>query len=294
VQSESQDEKAITEIHRDLLGDSDLKFSKNINDSADVIFVCSGHGKSKAVLQKNDIDSNTKIIDLSNDFRLKADATFNDRQFIYGLPEFNKTKIIEASNIANPGCFATAIQLALLPLFAYQQVKHDVHINAITGSTGAGQSLLPTTHFTWRSENISVYKPFTHQHLGEISETFQQLQPDFDHQLNFIPVRGNFTRGIFASVYTSSTLPLNEIIAFYNEYYSDEPFTHVSTSPINMKQVVNTNKCLIHVEKHNDKVLICSSIDNLVKGASGQAVQNMNLIFGLSKTVGLGLKPSAF
>ncbi len=294
VQSESQAGKSLTSIHTDLLGDTNLSFSSTINEDVDTIFVCSGHGKSKEILDTYSLQPTTKIIDLSNDFRLKENNSYAERLFTYGLPEANKTAIKQSTNIANPGCFATAIQLGLLPLFQQKLVTNDIHINAITGSTGAGQSLSPTTHFTWRNNNVSVYKAFTHQHLGEIGETFVKLQQDFDKDLNFIPVRGNFTRGIFSTAYTSIDLSLEKLASIYETFYKNHPFTHVSSSPINLKQVVNTNKCLIHLEKHGSKLLITSVIDNLVKGASGQAVHNMNLLFGLEETTGLQFKPAAF
>lgn len=294
VCSESQQGNPVTSIHQDLIGETTLNFTAGPDNTVDILFVCSGHGKSKEVLQKYKIDKHTRIIDLSQDFRLKANARHGDREFIYGLPEFNKKHILSAGNIANPGCFATAIQLALLPLLAGNLVQDDIHVNAITGSTGAGQSLSATTHFTWRNNNVSVYKAFNHQHLNEIGETFGTLQKGFDHNINFIPVRGNFTRGIFATAYTFSDLSLEEIKDIYKAYYDGAPFTHVSGQNISLKQVVNTNKCLINVAKHGDKLLVTSIIDNLLKGASGQAVQNMNLMCGINENAGLQLKPSTF
>ncbi len=294
VCSESQQGNPVTSIHHDLLGETDLTFSGTIEGYADVLFVCSGHGKSKEILQKYAIDRETRIIDLSNDFRLKANALQGDRQFIYGLPEFNKKDIGQAKNIANPGCFATAIQLAMLPLLAGQQIKDAIHVNAITGSTGAGQSLSNTTHFTWRNNNISIYKAFNHQHLDEISETFGALQAGFNQAINFIPMRGNFTRGIFATAYTKSDLSLDEARDIYRAYYDQAPFTHIADKSISLKQVVSTNKCYIHLEKHGDNILVTSIIDNLLKGASGQAVQNMNLMCDIDEKAGLHLKSSTF
>ena len=294
VCSESQQGKPVTAIHQDLLGDISLNFSARPTDEADVLFICSGHGKSAEILNGHPAGNNTRIIDLSQDFRLAANARQGDRQFVYGLPEFNKKAIQSADNIANPGCFATAIQLALLPLLAENQISDAIHVNAITGSTGAGQSLSETTHFTWRNNNVSIYKAFSHQHLHEITETFGTLQQGFNHEINFIPVRGNFTRGIFATAYTRSGLPLEEIKRIYETCYADAPFTVVSDNPVSLKQVVNTNKCLINLTKHGDKILITSIIDNLLKGASGQAVQNMNLMFDIDESAGLHLKPSTF
>lgn len=294
IQSESQVGRPVSAVHQDLIGEIDLVFSKHIEKQVDVIFVCSGHGKSKALLTQNVIDTKTCIIDLSQDFRLQANAKQSSRQFVYGLPEFNLTKIKEAKDIANPGCFATAIQLAFLPLFADKKLKDDIHINAITGSTGAGQSLSDTSHFSWRNNNLSVYKAFTHQHLAEISETFNNLQPGYDKAINFIPIRGNFTRGILANAYTNIDMSFQDILDLYKNFYSDSPFTHVTTENISLKQVINTNKCILHLEKHDGKLLVSSIIDNLLKGASGQAVQNMNLIFNLPEKTGLTLKPSSF
>ena len=294
VCSQSQHGNPVVSIHQDLMGETDLTFKGEPDSEVEVLFVCSGHGKSKEVLQKYHINGHTRIIDLSQDFRLKASSKLGDRNFIYGLPEFNKKDIRGAHSIANPGCFATAIQLALLPLLAEGLIRDDIHVNAITGSTGAGQSLSGTTHFTWRNNNVSIYKAFNHQHLNEISETFKTVQKGFDYDINFIPMRGNFTRGIFASAYTFSDLSLDRLEQIYEEYYANAPFTHVSDTKISLKQVVNTNKCLINVDKHGDKVLITSIIDNLLKGASGQAVQNMNLMCGIDENAGLQLKPSTF
>ncbi|MEN8248495.1 MAG: N-acetyl-gamma-glutamyl-phosphate reductase [Bacteroidota bacterium] len=294
VLSTSSAGKNVYEIHQDLVGETELTFTDKLNDDIDVLFLCLGHGNSKKFLQEQELTEKVKIIDLSNDFRLNMDMEFNGRTFVYGLPETKKEEIKQADNIANPGCFATAIQEALLPAAANGWLTNDVHINAITGSTGAGQSLSETTHFSWRNNNVSIYKPFTHQHLGEIGETIAELDDTNKGELNFIPVRGNFTRGIFASIYTKSDKSLDEWISAYKEYFNDAPFVTISDKSIHLKQVVNTNNCLIHLEKHGDKILITSVIDNLVKGASGQAIHNMNLMFGFEETTGLKLKASNF
>jgi len=284
----------ISDVHQDLLGQTDMSFTDKINADVDVVFLCLGHGNSTTFLTNNTFSSTTKIIDLSNDFRLKNDAILNGREFVYGLPELQKEKIESAANIANPGCFATAIQLGILPLAKNDLIKSSVHINATTGSTGAGVSPTATTHFSWRDNNFSVYKAFTHQHLGEITESLQSLQSNFDKELFFIPNRGNFSRGIFASIYTDFDASLEEAYAIFEKFYKNAVFTHISKIPIHLKQVVNTNNCFIHLQKHNNKLLITSVIDNLLKGASGQAIQNMNLIFGLEETLGLQLKANFF
>lgn len=304
VNSSSNAGNLISDVHTDLFGETDLKFTDQISQDIDVLFLCVGHGDAKKFLEKNPINEKIKIIDLSQDFRLKLNSSIENRQFIYGLPELNKEQIQSAKNIANPGCFATCIQLGLLPLAAKGLLQNEVHINATTGSTGAGQSLATTSHFSWRNNNLSIYKAFEHQHLNEIGESLNWLQ---DHALaapslsgragvglNFIPQRGAFTRGILASMYLESDLTLEEAQAIYEDYYTAHPFTHVSRKNIDLKQVVNTNKCLVHLEKHGDKLFIISIIDNLLKGASGQAVQNMNLMFGLEETAGLRLKASYF
>ena len=284
----------VSDVHKDLLGETNLIFTQDISYKVDVLFLCMGHGKSVEFLSKNDVPNSVKIIDLSTDFRHKANAKHNGRTFIYGLPELNKTAIQKAKNIANPGCFATCLQLGLLPLAAAGLLQDDIHINAITGSTGAGQSPSATSHFSWRNNNISIYKAFNHQHLKEITESVTQLQNNFDKAINFLPVRGNFTRGIFASIYTNTSIPLEEIQAIYSDFYEDAPFIHITDRSISLKEVVNSNKGVISIEKHGEKVLITSIIDNLLKGASGQAVQNMNLIFGLPETMSLGLKTVSF
>lgn len=290
VHSNSHAGHLLSDVHTDLLGETHLVFTNTINDKVDVLFLCMGHGKSRIFLEKHTFPKTVKIIDLSRDYRLKADA----EEFIYGLPELNKTAIQSTQYIANPGCFATAIQLAILPLAQAGLLQTDVHVHAITGSTGAGQRPSATTHFSWRNNNVSVYKAFKHQHLDEIHQSVQQLQPNFQNKIHFIPVRGNFARGIFASVYTGCLWSETEAIAQYQEFYAAAPFVVISTKNPNLKQVVNTNKCILFLEKHEDKLLIVSMIDNLVKGASGQAVQNMNLMFGLEENVGLGLKAVAF
>jgi N-acetyl-gamma-glutamyl-phosphate reductase len=290
IVSSSNAGNPLYQVHDDLVGDTELVFASELAGDEDVVFLCLGHGNSSAFLEKNNLPVTTHIIDLSNDFRLGADREFNDREFVYGLPELNKSRIQQAQNIANPGCFATAIQLALLPLAAVGKLTDDVHVSAITGSTGAGQSLSETVHFSWRTNNVSIYKPFAHQHLGEIGESLAQLQSQFDADIHFLPYRGNFSRGIFASVYTPSDLTQDEARQLFKDFYADAPFTTVSDKEIHLKQVVNTNKCLLHVQKHGKQLLITSVIDNLVKGASGQAVQNMNLLFGLPETTGLNLK----
>lgn len=284
----------VSKVHQDLLGATDLVFSDTINAEIDVLFLCLGHGNSTAFLEKNSFSEATKIIDLSNDFRLEADAHFKGKAFIYGLPELNKTAIKKANFIANPGCFATAIQLALLPIAKAEVITNDIHINAVTGATGAGTSLSATTHFTWRANNFSHYKAFTHQHLGEINQTVNSLQSNFNSEIIFMPNRGDFSRGIFATLYTKFEGTLEEAKTLYKEYYKDAAYTFISDEDIHLKQVVNTNKCIIHLHKHKNKLLVTSIIDNLLKGASGQAIQNMNLMFGFDETEGLKLKASYF
>ena len=290
VLSNSQAGRLVSDVHMDLTGDLNLSFTEKISSEADVIFLCSGHGKSSDFLEKNKLSTSVKIIDLSSDFRLSKTA----EDFIYGLPELNREQIISAKKIANPGCFATAIQLALLPLAARQTLKEDIHIHALTGSTGAGQNPTATTHFSWRNNNISVYKPFTHQHLSEIRQSLKQLQTNFNAPINFLPIRGNFTRGIFASLYLKTNLEFSEVASLFSEYYDTHPFVHMVNTNPSLKQVVNTNKCYLFLEKIEDKILIISMIDNLIKGAAGQAIQNMNLMFGLPETTGLKLKGTAF
>jgi len=284
----------INQVHQDLVGTTNLKFSYEINSEVDVVFLCLGHGNSKAFLEENYFSDQTKIIDLSNDFRLKASTKFQDKTFVYGLPELNKMVIKSANCTANPGCFATAIQLALLPLAKEHLLQNDVHVNAVTGATGAGTSPSVTTHFAWRDNNFSSYKVFSHQHLDEISESLIGLQNEFNHGINFIPNRGNFSRGIFASSYTHFEGTLEEAKTIYEQFYDEACFTIVSEQELHLKQVINTNKCLLHLQKHKNKLLITSVLDNLLKGASGQAVQNMNLMFGLDEAMGLELKANYF
>jgi N-acetyl-gamma-glutamyl-phosphate reductase len=288
VHSKSKTGKYVHEVHTDLIGDTDLKFTSELSSDIDVLFLCVGHGEAKVFLAENKIDSKIKIIDLSQDHRLKSTT------FVYGLPELNKEQIKKANYIANPGCFATCIQLALLPLAAKGLLKEDVHITATTGSTGAGQSLSATSHFSWRQNNLSIYKAFEHQHLNEIGQSLTQLQKGFSKDLNFIPYRGAFTRGIIASLYTNCDLSIEEVEELYKAYYAAHPFVHISKSAIDLKQIVNTNKGLLQLQKNGNKLLITSCIDNLLKGASGQAVQNMNLLFGLDEKAGLNLKAAYF
>ncbi len=299
IHSNSNAGNLISAVHTDLLGDTDLRFTSQLSQDIDVLFLCVGHGDAKKFLDAHLINDNIKIIDLSQDFRLTANATFGNKKFVYGLPELNVEAIKTAQNIANPGCFATCIQLALLPLAKAGLLNTEVHINATTGSTGAGQGLSATSHFSWRNNNVSVYKAFEHQHLNEIGQSLNALQPKSataisQQNLNFIPQRGNFARGILASIYLDCALTLAQANKLFDDYYAQHPFTFLSPTNINLKQVVNTNKCLIYLEKHNNKLLVTSVIDNLLKGASGQAVQNMNLLFGLPQTMGLRLKAVGF
>ena len=286
--------KPLSMAHHDLLGDIEMNFTDTVNPNVEVVFLCLGHGKSISFLEQNQFSTATKIIDLGNDFRLTKDKDFNGKSFVYGLPELNKTDIKSAQYIANPGCFATAIQLALLPLASHGLLNDDVHINATTGSTGAGVGLAATSHFSWRNNNMSHYKAFNLQHLGEINQSVNQLQASYNDELIFVPNRGDFTRGIFATLYTKVEDSLEDLVAKYEAFYKDQPFVTVTTTDINMKQVVQTNKCIISLMKKGNRILITSVIDNLVKGASGQAIQNMNLMFGLEETTGLHLKPSGF
>ena len=294
VYSTSNAGNKLHKVHKDLIGSTEISFTSQINTKVDTLFLCLGHGNSTTFLEKNNFSKNTKIIDLSNDFRLFTDKNFEGKDFVYGLPELDKTVIKTAKYIANPGCFATALQLAILPLAAKGLLNNDIHINAVTGATGAGTSLSATTHFTYRDNNYSHYKAFNHQHLGEINQTVNQLQANFNAEINFVPNRGNFSRGIFATTYTKYDGSLDDAIKIYKEYYKDAAFTFVSDEEIHLKQVVNTNKCLIHLAKHGTKLLITSAIDNLLKGASGQAVQNLNLMYDFEETLGLNLKASYF
>ncbi len=283
----------VSSVHRDLIGETDMCFGKELGDP-DVIFLCLGHGISREFVDTHDIKPSCRIIDLGNDFRLDGD--YAGRKFVYGLCESAREEVKKAHDIANPGCFATAIQLALLPLAAAGLIKDEVHVTAITGSTGAGKKPGETTHFSYRSDNISIYKLFTHQHLAEIRQNIARVGTTGEPKVNFVPLRGDFTRGIFASVYTRAEegLSLEEYRKLYEDYYAESPFVFHSNEGISMKEVVNTNKGLVHVELHDGYVHIASCIDNLVKGAAGQAVQNMNIMFGLDEDCGLRLKPSAF
>jgi N-acetyl-gamma-glutamyl-phosphate reductase len=299
VQSKSNSGNFLHKVHSDLLGETELKFSSEIDNNIDVLFLCAGHGAAKKFLAENKIDDAIKIIDLSQDFRLRQHSSIDNRKFVYGLPELNRNEIIKANNIANPGCFATAIQLGLLPLAKAALLK-DVYTTGITGSTGAGQGLSDTSHFSWRANNIQPYKSFTHQHLNEVGESLSQLQKNFpltpsgEGGINFIPWRGDFTRGIFVSSQMHCDWELSDLNKLYKDFYNGHPFTIVSDEQIFLKQAVNNNKCFIHLEKVGNKLVVHSTIDNLLKGASGQAVQNMNLMFGIDESAGLKLKSTGF
>lgn len=289
IHSTSNAGNAVSDVHGGLIGESELRFTDSYDlNAVDLLFLCSAHGQSRKFWEENVAPATLKIIDLAQDFRDESCG------YVYGLPEVNRGRIATTSRLANPGCFATAIQLALLPLASAGLLTSQVHITAITGSTGAGVKPGATTHFSWRSDNISVYKAFEHQHLIEINRTIKGLQPSFESAINFVPMRGDFARGIFASVYTDCDLTAEQAVALYNDFYADAAFTFAVDRDIDLKQVVNTNKALIRVAKYGDKLHIVSVIDNLLKGASGQAVQNMNIMFGLDERMGLNLKPSAF
>ncbi|MFI3278942.1 MAG: N-acetyl-gamma-glutamyl-phosphate reductase [Rikenellaceae bacterium] len=294
AQSSSSAGQPLYSIHEDLFGESDMLFSEGVDTSVDVVFLCSGHGKSLSFLESCQLPEECVVIDLGNDFRLKADAVSAGREFAYGLSDYFSEDVVRCRNVANPGCFATAIQLAILPLASAGILTDDIHITAVTGSTGAGQRPSSTTHFSWRANNLSTYKTFTHQHLGEIGESVCRLQPSFDSSINFVPYRGDFPRGIIATVHTKCALSLEEVTELFNSHYASSRFTTLSPKPINLKQVVNTNKSLVHVEKHGDYLLITSVIDNLLRGAAGQAIENMNRIFSLPLDAGLKLKALAF
>ncbi|MEM7296796.1 MAG: N-acetyl-gamma-glutamyl-phosphate reductase [Bacteroidota bacterium] len=290
AQSESQAGKKLAEVHKDLSGEIDLSFTQNIeNDQVDVVFLCKGHGESKKILKNQPSLLTKKIIDLSQDYRLQG-----DHEFVYGLPEVNRNAIKESNHIANPGCFATCIQLGLIPSVMSNVIKGSVSISGITGSTGAGQSLSSTSHFSWRSNNASVYKPLKHQHLHEIGETLNILNPGFNTKLNFVPYRGAFTRGIITTSHFETSFTEKELLKIYQSFYQEDPFTHVIQENPDLKQVVGTNKCFVYPKVIDGTAIVISVIDNLLKGASGQAVQNMNLFFGLDETTGLKLKSSAF
>lgn len=289
--SESNAGNLISDVHEGLIGETDLKFTDQMPfEEVDVVFFCFGHGKSEAFLKEHTIPSQAKIIDLAQDFRIAAPT----HDYIYGLPEINKAEIAKAQHVANPGCFATCIQLGLLPAAKMGLLQYDVAVNAITGSTGAGQKPGSTTHFSWRNNNLSIYKPFTHQHLAEIRQSLKQVQGHLDVDIDFIPYRGDFARGIFCTEVIRTKADAEEIIAGYKTFYKDTAFTHYTDHSLDLKQVVNTNKCLVHIDIFENKVLVTSCIDNLLKGAVGQAVQNMNIMFGLDETAGLRLKASAF
>ena len=307
--SESNAGNLVSDVHEGLLGDTDLRFTDQMPfDAVDVVFFCFGHGKSEAFLKEHAIPSKVKIIDLAQDFRIKgseiqddnsltphpSSLTPDNHDFVYGLPETNKTTIATAQHVANPGCFATCIQVALLPAAHMHLLKEDVAVNAITGSTGAGQKPGATTHFSWRNNNLSIYKPFQHQHIAEIRQSLKQVQGTLDADIDFIPYRGDFARGIFCTAVVKTDAPVEDIIAGYKAFYADAAFTHYVDRPLDLKQVVNTNKALVHCEKFGEKLLITACIDNLLKGAVGQAVQNMNIMFGINETAGLKLKASAF
>ena len=303
--SESNAGNLVADVHEGLLGETQLKFTDQLPfDKVDVVFFCFGHGKSEAFMKEHDIPANVKIIDLAQDFRLHPQSlpdanavvrpTTSCHDFVYGLPEINRDIISQAKHVANPGCFATCIQLGLMPAAAMHLINSDVAVNAITGSTGAGQKPGATTHFSWRNNNLSIYKAFKHQHVPEIRESITQVQGYLDASIDFIPYRGDFARGIFATEVIKTDKPLEEIVAGYKEFYKDAVFTHYSDKAIDLKQVVNTNKAIVHCDKIDDKLLITSCIDNLLKGAVGQAVQNMNIMFGIDETSGLKLKASAF
>ncbi len=288
--SESNAGNLVSDVHEGLIGDTDLRFTDQMPfDQVDVVFFCFGHGKSEAFLKEHSIPAHVKIIDLAQDFRIKG-----DHDYVYGLPEINKTAIQQAQHVANPGCFATCIQLALLPAAKLGLLQEDVAVNAITGSTGAGQKPGATTHFSWRNNNLSIYKPFTHQHLAEIKQSLIQVQGSLEASIDFIPYRGDFARGIFCTAVIKTQASGEDVIAAYKDFYKDAAFTHYSDQSLDLKQVVNTNKALVHIDAFEGKILVTSCIDNLLKGAVGQAVQNMNLMFGIDETAGLRLKASAF
>lgn len=289
--SESNAGNKVYAVHEGLLGETEMEFTDEMPfDQVDVVYFCFGHGKSEAFLKEHTIPAHVKIIDLAQDFRIAAPG----HDYVYGLPETHRAQISGCNHLANPGCFATCIQLAMLPALAHGLISGDIHVNGITGSTGAGQKPGATTHYSWRNDNISVYKTFTHQHLLEINQTVQELCPGYDGRVLFIPQRGCFARGIYVTAYAKCDASLEDVQKAYADYYADAAFTHFTTKSPDMKQVVNTNKAVVYVEKYQDQLLMICCIDNLLKGAVGQAVQNMNLMFGLDEKAGLGLKASAF
>jgi N-acetyl-gamma-glutamyl-phosphate reductase len=296
IHSKSNSGNPVTHVHADLAGETNLVFTDHLDDNIDVLFLCVGHGEARKFLEENTIANHISIIDLSQDFRLKKNSTLGDRQFVYGLPELNRKEISTAKNIANPGCFATSIELGLLPL-AKEGLLDHIYTTGITGSTGAGQGFTSSSHFSWRANNIQAYKTLNHQHVKEIIESLEQLQPGLmngSEKVNFVPWRGDFTRGIFISSQLDCDLSQEEVTSLYENFYDGHPFVHVSTEPIYLKQVVNNNKCIVQLEKVGTKLVVHSIIDNLLKGASGQAVQNMNIMFGIDETAGLRLKANAF
>lgn len=291
INSSSNAGNKVTDIHEGLYGEIDMVFTDELPlDQIDLLYFCTAHGDTKKFMESHTLPENLKIIDLSMDYRIASD----EHDFIYGIPELNRNVICKSKHVANPGCFATCIQLGLLPLAKNMMLNNDVSVNAITGSTGAGVKPGATSHFSWRNNNMSIYKPFSHQHVPEIKQSLKQLQNSFESEIDFIPYRGDFPRGIYATLVVKTDVELDEIKRMYTEYYEKESFVHIVDKNIDLKQVVNTNKCLLHLEKHGNKLLIISCIDNLLKGASGQAVHNMNLMFGLEETIRLRLKPSAF
>lgn len=291
INSTSNAGNRITDVHSGLYGECDMTFTDELPlDEIDVLFFCTAHGDTRKFMESHNLPEELKVIDLSMDYRIQSD----DHEFLYGLPELNRRAICKTKYVANPGCFATCIELGLLPLAKHLLLNDDITVNAITGSTGAGVKPGPTSHFSWRNDNMSVYKPFDHQHVPEIRQSLKQLQLSFDSDIDFIPYRGNFARGIFTTIVVKCKVGLDELVRMYEDYYEKDSFVHIVEKNIDLKQVVNTNKCLLHLEKHGDKLLIISCIDNLLKGASGQAVHNMNLMFNLEETVGLRLKPVAF
>ena len=292
VYSRSKEGEKISTCHADLLGQTKIRFTKKINKNIDVVYLCLGHGNSLEFLKNNNFSKKTLIVDLGNDFRLKRDSSFNGRNFVYGLPELQREKIKSSDSIANPGCFATAIQLSILPLAQNNTLKNTLHINATTGSTGAGISLNPTSHFSWRNNNFSWYKPFEHQHINEIYQSVNQLGSN--PKINFLPNRGNFTRGIFSTCYTEYNGSLNDVKKIYKSFYREHPFTLISENEISLKSVINSNYCFLHLYKHENILLITSILDNLIKGAAGQAIQNTNIIMGWEEDAGLQLKASTF
>ena len=292
VYSSTKSDIPLTNIHQDLLGNTNLKFTKIVNLNVDILYLCLGHGNSISFLKENSFSENTLIVDLGNDFRLKNDENFNSRKFVYGLPELQRESIEKSNSIANPGCFATAIQLAILPLAENNKLISDIHVNATTGSTGAGVGLASTSHFSWRNNNLSWYKPFNHQHLEEINQSLDSL--GCISKIHFLPQRGNFTRGIFATAYTKFNGSFKSVKDLYVDYYQKHPFTHVSDENLSLKSVINSNNCFLHLHKHDNLLLITSILDNLIKGASGQAIQNTNIIMGWEEKLGLELKASIF